>query len=145
MGLDDFLKKYHKIAIDTNVLISLFAKEPLGEVVFKLVDVVANQGTHELVTSILAFSECIVKPYRDANWAALDQIKLMFQMPNLKVVLIDEIIAEEAARIRAVYNFKMPDAMIIATAIISEVDVFLTNDLQLLSLKEIPVVKLSEL
>ena len=145
MGLTDFLRTYKRIAFDTNVFISVFAEELLGEKVVPVIDAVANKGTHELVTSVLAFSECAVRPYKDGNWAALDQIKLMFQMPNLTVFAMDEVVAEEAARLRAVYNFKMPDAIIVATAIIYEADVLLTNDYRLSSLREIAVVKLDEL
>lgn len=69
----------------------------------------------------------------------------MFQMPNLSVYNVNEVIAEEAARLRAVYNLKTPDAIIVATAIIYKADVFLTNDHRLAVIKEIPVVKLDEL
>jgi predicted nucleic acid-binding protein len=143
MGLKDFLNQYKRIAIDTNVFISVFAQEPLGEKVIPIIDAVANKKTHEMITSVLAFSECAVKPYREGNWSALDQVKLMFQMPNLLVCPMDDIVAEEAARLRAVYGFKMPDAIIVATAIVHNAKVLLTNDHR--CIKEIPVVKLNEL
>ncbi|BBB91589.1 MAG TPA: PIN domain-containing protein [Methylomusa anaerophila] len=145
MGLTEFLAKYKRIALDTNIFISLFAEEPLGEKVVPIIHAVANKGTHEIIASVLSFSECAVRPYRDGNWAALDQVKLMFQMPNLTVCEMDGAVAEEAARIRAVYNLKMPDAIIVATAIIHKADVFLTNDHRLGSVKEIPIIKLDEL
>jgi predicted nucleic acid-binding protein len=145
VGLEEFLRQYKRIAIDTNVLIAVFAHGPLGERVVPLIDVVANKGTHQFVVSVLAFAECAVKPYKEGNWLALDQVKLMFQMPNLTAYAIDETVAEEAARLRAVYGFKMPDAIIIATAVIHKADVLLTNDYHLASTKEIPVVKLDEL
>ena len=143
--MKDFLQCYKRIAVDTNVLIAVFAQEPIGEKVVPLIDAVANQGTHELIASVLTFSECAVRPYKEGNWAALDQVKLMFQMPNLAVYPMDEIVAEEAARLRAVYNYKMPDAIVVATAIIYEADIFLTNDYRLANNKELPTVKLDEL
>ncbi len=145
MGIVDFLNQYKKIAFDTNVFISVFAQEALGAKVIPIIDVVANQKTHEIITSVLAFSECAVRPYKEGNWGALDQVKLMFQMPNLTAYEMDEIVAEEAARLRAIYSFKMPDAIIIATSIIYKADVLLTNDYQLASVNEIPVIKLDEL
>jgi predicted nucleic acid-binding protein len=105
----------------------------------------ANKGTHEFVASVLTFSECAMLPYREGNWAALDQVKLMFQMPNLTVYSMDEVVAEEAARIRGVYNLKIPDAIIAATAVIHKADVFLTNDHSLAVIKEIQVVSLEDL
>lgn len=145
MGLKELLKKHKRIAIDTNIFISVFAQEPLGEKVVPIMESAADKGTHELVTSVLAFSECAVRPYREGNWQALDQVKLMFQMPNLYVYPMDEAVAEEAARLRASYNCKMPDAIIVATAIVHNAEVFLTNDHRLTAITEIPVVTLDSL
>ena len=145
MGIGEFLQKFARIGIDTNVLISVFAEESLGEKVVPLIDAVANKRTHEFVASVLTFSECAVLPYREGNWAALDQVKLMFQMPNLIVYPMDEIVAEEAARVRGAYNVKMPDAIIAATAIVHRADVLLTNDRTLAAIKEIQVVRLGDL
>ena len=145
MGIESFLQDNKCIALDTNVFIALFSREVLGEKVVPLIDAAANQGKLELIASVLAFAECAVKPYREGNWMALDQIKLMFQMPHLTVYPVDDRVAEEAARIRAVYNFKMPDAIHLATAVTQRADVFLTNDHQLVTIKEIPVIKLEDL
>lgn len=145
MTVADFLKAYKNIAFDTNVFIAVFAQEQLGARVLPIIDAVSNKETHEIWTSVLAFSECSVRPYREANWTALDQVKLMFQMPNLTAYHIDEEIAEEAAKLRATYNVKMPDALIVATAIVKGADVLLTNDYKLSTIREILVVRLDEL
>ncbi len=145
MDIGEFLRQFTRIAIDTNVLISVFAQEALGEKVVPIIDAVANKGTHEFIASVLTFSECAVLPYREGNWAALDQVKLMFQMPNLTVFLMDERVAEEAARVRGAYNIKMPDAIIAATAIVHRADVLLTNDHSLAVIKEIQVVRPEDL
>ena len=145
MTVGDFLKAYKNIAFDTTVFIAVFAQEPQGAKVIPIIDAVGNKGTHEIWTSVLAFSECSVRPYREANWVALDQVKLMFQMPNLTAYQIDAAIAEEAAKLRAAYTIKMPDALIVATAIVRGADVLLTNDYKLSTIREIPVVRLDEL
>ena len=145
MDIAEFLRQFRRIGIDTNVLISVFAQENLGQKVVPIIDAVANKGTHEFIASVLTFSECAVLPYREGNWAALDQVKLMFQMPNLTVYPIDEIVAEEAARVRGVYNLKMPDALIAATAIAHRADVLLTNDRSLAIIKEIQIVSPEDL
>ena len=69
----------------------------------------------------------------------------MFQMPNLIVYPMDEIVAEEAARVRGVYNLKMPDAIIAATSIVHKADVLLTNDHSFEVIKEIQVVSPEDL
>ena len=145
MEITEFLHRFKRIGIDTNVLISVFARENIGKKVLPLIHAVADKKTHEFVASTLTFSECTVLPYREGNWTALDQVKVMFQMPNLIVYPMDIIVAEEAARIRGVYNLKMPDAIIAATAIVFEADVLLTNDRSFAVIKEVPIVQLQEL
>ncbi len=145
MDIGEFLGQFRRIGIDTNVLISVFAQEALGERIIPIIDAVANKGTHQFVASVLTFSECAVLPYREGNWAALDQVKLMFQMPNLIVYPVDEVVAEEAARIRGVYGFKMPDAIIASTAVVHKADVLLTNDRSFATIKEIRVISPEDL
>ncbi len=145
MDVVKFLRQFKRIGIDTSILISVFAQEKLGKKIVPVIDAVANKGTHGFVVSVLTFAECSVLPYREGNWMALDQVKLMFQMPNLTVYPMDEIVAEEAARIRGVYNLKMPDAIIAATAVVHKAEVLLTNDRSFAVIKEIPVVSPEDL
>jgi predicted nucleic acid-binding protein len=63
--------------------------------------------------------------------------------------IVDEIlplsrdVLEKATELRAMYHFKTPDAIHLATAIINQCDVFLTNDKKLRRCQEI-VVKVIE-
>ena len=50
---------------------------------------------------------------------------------NLSIVDVDYKIADIASRIRANYNIKTPDAIILATGISMNVDYFITNDIKL--------------
>jgi predicted nucleic acid-binding protein len=56
MGIESFLQNNKRIALDTNVFISLFSREPLGEKVVPLIDAAANQGRVELIASVLSFT-----------------------------------------------------------------------------------------
>lgn len=72
-----------------------------------------------------------MKPIRDANLALEKQYKLLFaHFPNLSVVPVDNLVAERATFLRGKYGMKTPDALVIASAIISQADVFVTNDEQ---------------
>jgi predicted nucleic acid-binding protein len=53
---------------------------------------------------------------------------LLTDFPNLTWVPVDLEIAKQAARIRAVYNLKTPDALHAATAFLSGATAFITND-----------------
>jgi predicted nucleic acid-binding protein len=54
-------------------------------------------------------------------------------------------IADLAAALRARYNLRTPDALYIATAIVTRCDAFLTNDKRLRQANEIRVLTLDEL
>ena len=63
---------------------------------------------------------------------------------TIEVLAVDWPIAEEAARIRSAYRLRTPDAIQIATAIVAEADVFITNDRALVRVSEISVVLFDE-
>lgn len=54
-------------------------------------------------------------------------------------------IAENAARLRAKYNLRTPDALHVATALQTNCNAFLTNDLGLKRVNEIVVLVLDDL
>ena len=54
-------------------------------------------------------------------------------------------VAETAADLRASYNLRTPDALQLATAIVSGCQGFLTNDRGLIRVKTIPVLVLDDL
>ena len=50
---------------------------------------------------------------------------------NLSIIDVDYKIADIASRLRANYNIKTPDAIILATGISMNVDYFIPNDIKL--------------
>lgn len=58
---------------------------------------------------------------------------------SLLVLEVDAPIALEAARLRAAYGLRAPDAIHIATALVAGAPVFLTTDRRLARVKEIDV------
>ena len=72
-------------------------------------------------------------------------IYLIVDGENINFVLIDEDIGNLAAQMRARYNLSLTDALQIATAIQSNCDAFLTNDLQFKKVRELSILVVSEL
>jgi len=64
-----------------------------------------------------------------------------------EVVFVDinAAIAQDAARIRLLYNLQLPDALQIAIALTSNCDAFLTNDQALKRVTELRILVVSEL
>jgi predicted nucleic acid-binding protein len=56
-------------------------------------------------------------------------------LPNTRLVPTGYDIAREAARLRAGYGLRVPDALLLATALREDAQAFLTNDTKLRRLK----------
>jgi len=84
------------------------------------------------VVSALVLTEILV-PYFTAGRAerATALGREIRTYPNLRVAGVDEAIATDAARLRAVYNLRTPDAIHVATALQHGAQWIVTNDRQL--------------
>ena len=105
-----------------------------------------DDGVFEGVTSAVTLTEVLMKPIQ-AGDKALEKAyrELLLNTRHIEVVPISITIAEKAAGLRAAYNLRTPDAMQLATAIISRCQGFLTNDRKLLGVTDIAVWVLDDL
>lgn len=98
------------------------------------------------VSSVITMEEYLVFPYKIHSQEYVDLFEKLIKTLEMNVVIIDEKIARKAAKIRAEYKlFKAMDALQLATASLSDCDLFLTNDKQLRQFKEIRCVTVDEL
>jgi predicted nucleic acid-binding protein len=135
-----------KIALDTNLFIYVFEQHPqFGEKAKAILEEIEN-GTISAVASSVSLTEILVKPIREGNLTLEKQYKLLFShFPNLSILPIDNVVAERAAYLRGKYNIKTPDALIVATALVANADLFITNDQRLEIVKEIQCISLNKL
>jgi predicted nucleic acid-binding protein len=88
-----------------------------------------EQSGHTSVTSTITMTEFLVKPYRTLNEEAVSRIYILLSTyPNLEWIAPDLEIADLAARLRAHYKLKTPDAVLAATALQSRATGLITND-----------------
>jgi predicted nucleic acid-binding protein len=88
-----------------------------------------EQPGSQAVTSALTLTELLVQPYRNANQRLVDEFYgLLSRYPNLEWVVPTLEIADIAARIRALYRLRTPDALQAATAERNSATGFITND-----------------
>jgi predicted nucleic acid-binding protein len=99
----------------------------------------------EAVSSVILLTEVLNQPLRlgrvDLEEAYRD---ILLNGGLLNLVIVTAAIAESAARLRARYNLRTPDALHLAAAIESTCDAFLTNDLGLKRVREMRVLVLDE-
>jgi predicted nucleic acid-binding protein len=94
---------------------------------------------HALAVSDLTRAECLVGPLLRNDAALLAQYQTFFASPLIRVLPLTAAVCERAAQLRAMYRFKLPDALHLAAAIDHGCGHFLTNDAQLQRCQEINV------
>jgi len=92
-----------------------------------------------LLTSRLTRLECRVKPLRTNDLAVLALYDQFFTGAEVQVGELTAPVVEKATEIRAILNLKTPDALHLASAIVSAATAFLTGDKNLARCKEISV------
>lgn len=105
-----------------------------------------NAGVITAVTSPITLAECLVHPYRRDEKTLSEQFTALITSEiHTQFVPINAEIADRAARLRVQYNFRLSDALQVATAVYANCDAFLTNDKQLTRIQELQVIVLDEL
>lgn len=100
----------------------------------------------DFVTSVVTVTEYLTYPYQQNNLKLINAFYAFAHGMDIEIKSIDRAIAEKAAQIRAEYKFfKTMDALQLATACLSECDLFITNDKQLKQFKEINCITVGEL
>ncbi len=91
------------------------------------------------VTSQLTRLECRVRPIRIGDSALLGQYDAILAADRMRVIDIDVAIIDRATSIRARFGFKTPDAIHLATSVITGAENFLTGDSVLGSFTDVTV------
>jgi predicted nucleic acid-binding protein len=81
------------------------------------------------VTSFITLIEVLVHPIREGRGDLAQQYRdVLLHASNLSAVPVDEDIAEEAAKLRARFKLRTPDAIQVATAMRYGASSFFTSD-----------------
>jgi len=140
LGVDQlrsFLRRHRRIGLDTSIFIYQLEANPryvaLADSVFSWVE----RSGHEAVTSTITMTELLVPSYRDKDEDQVDEFYgLLSTYPNLRWVAPDLETADVAARLRADYRLRTPDALQAATALRAQATGFVTNDPVFARIKE---------
>lgn len=146
MKLQAALQGIPRLAFDTSPLIYLIEKHPVYFERMEFIIHAVHNNPIEGVASFLALTEVLVQPLRAGNLALAKEYEdILLNSVNFRLLPVDGSVARHAAHLRARYNLRTPDALHLATAIVSRSDAFLTNDLDLKRVKEVRVLVLDEL
>ena len=127
------------IYLDANVVIRLVEGSPRipDQVTLRTAPLLGNSNV--FLTSMLSRLECRVKPLKLGDLITLSLYDLFFEGVETNIIEVSEATIEKATEIRAKYNFKTPDAIHYATAILGGATTFLTGDKQFARATEVPV------
>lgn len=129
-----------RVYLDTAPIIYFLEKSPQW---YEKIEVFLYKGIQEefqFVTSVITNIEYLVVPTRNVNVLAINNYWDFLRSLDVQVLQINREIAEVAVKLRAKYaGIKTADAIQLAASLHVNCDIFLSNDKQLLQVKEVPV------
>lgn len=137
------MKNLKFIALDTNIFVYYFNLHPKFGQPSKIIFDKLGSSKIKAVTSITTLIELLsskMLSVQDAKEMTTD----FYNIPNLTICDVNNLIAQRAASIRRQYGFRTPDAIQLATALKVGVKAFITNDHRLKSFKKIKIIMVDE-
>src|ERR1700739_3096765 len=123
------------VGLDTAPLIYFIEKHPTYLPLLLPFFESVERGEIQVVTSTLTLTEVLVHPYRNGNPDLAERyFQILLHARHLRMVALSPAIAAEAARVRADFQVKTPDAIQLATAKEGGATSFVTNDAELASI-----------
>jgi predicted nucleic acid-binding protein len=134
------------VGLDTAPLIYYLEEHPTYlPLVDPFFDALARGDLHA-VTSTVTLIEVLTQPLRHGDAALAAQYRsLLLNNRSIGMRAVSVAIAEQAARLRATYTLRTPDAVQLATALDAGASTFLTNDARLAAIPDLRVLVLDQL
>jgi predicted nucleic acid-binding protein len=117
------------LVIDASVALAyLSGAEPLSPAATWLFDAAVGTGRNAAILSAVTAAELLVRPFRRGSEALAVAEGFFRFFGSITIAAVTYDVGREAARIRAATGLAMPDALVIATAVVQGVDLVVTND-----------------
>lgn len=146
MDLERLITASESVFIDTAPIIYFIeAHEVYGPPVKQLMEMI-SKGWVFAYTSVITLAEVLPVPLRSQNEQLASQFTELIKNNNILTLLpINTEIAEKSGELRAKYqSLQAFDAMQLAAAIISDANLFITNDKRLQQINDIDVLVLKD-
>jgi predicted nucleic acid-binding protein len=129
------------VAVDSAPLIYYLENHPKHAERFAPYFEAAEAGAIELIVSVITLAEVLAGPLQHGNELLAGQYeRALTSSDGWHVAPISQQIAVQAARLRATYRLRLPDAIQVATAITSGAHALLTHDKVFSRIKTIRVI-----
>lgn len=132
----DALKRGELVALDTVTLIYFLEKHPVHYPTVRQLFRQIETGRLSAVMASLVFAELLVPAYRGGEVETAERLmRTLSNFPHLQILPLAAEIAADAARLRARYGIRTPDAIHAATALSGGAAGIITNDQGLVRLE----------
>lgn len=129
------------VLIDTNPIIYYFENHPTLAERYQPLFAAAVDGRNELVISTITLAEVLGGPARTNNEVLLERYEQALSGGiGWRIRELDSAIAVQAARLRARYRLKLPDAIQLATALNEGCFAMVTHDRDFSAVRELPII-----
>lgn len=127
-SLEAALRDVRRISLDTTIFLAqASATDPRRACAQWVVDQV-QAGRFECVISAISAAELLVRPSATDLVQAVAAQTALRQFPHLRVEAFTLDLAVDAAHVRAVTKLKLPDAIVLATALANRVEAIVHAD-----------------
>jgi predicted nucleic acid-binding protein len=117
------------LLVDSSVVLAYLAGGEAGsERAEELFDGYIATGRNPASLSMVTVGEILVRPFRRGSAALATAEGFLQHFADLRLVPVTYEVAREAARLRALTDLSMPDALIVSSARVMGTDVLVTND-----------------
>lgn len=128
------------ILVDTNPIIYHLEGHPTLAARYRPLFLAAERGRNHLIISAVTLAEVLGGPARTNNEILLERYEqALTQGANCHFRAIDAAVAVHAARLRARYRLKLPDAIQLATALQEGCHAIVTHDRDFSGVTELPI------
>ena len=116
------------VSVDTNVFVGVINKEPNSASSREILDRIDSGSLRCAVSTVVVAEICAGYHIAGQVNEKDDFLAHLRSSQNYDIVELSMGIADEAGRIRAVTGLKLPDAIIVASALKGESECLITND-----------------
>lgn len=133
------------VGVDTSIFIYFIEKNPQYFSSVKHFFKTNQDGKFKIVTSSLTLMELLVQPFKLARFDLIEEYKRIFEESDfMEMINLTPEISEVSAKLRSKSGIRTPDAIQIGTAIHSNAEYFLTNDMRLKTITDISIIVLND-
>lgn len=126
------LAKHAVLALDSAIFIYHFEANPTYLPITKIVLSAIADGKCQGIISTVTIMEVTVWPWKQNRGDVARQYELLLaNFPNLITVDVSRNVARKAAQLRALYNVRPADALLVATGLVSGATGWVSNDAKL--------------